>query len=276
MKPSLSVVTETKPHISVSQFSTFVKCGIMFKFIYRDGLKVPPGIALPKGGGYHEAAEYNARQKVDSREDRPVDEIIEVAVAGFERRVEHEGVLLDPEDEARGKSIVLGEAKDSTARLAAVYARQIAPRYQPVIVEERQRVPVDDGPRDLIVVPDFVDENDVIVDLKTAAKSKVADEADKSLQLTAQFMGHLDVHERVAKQLRLEVAIDTGNKQYVQTLETTRSLDDVQPFLDRIKLAAEAIEKEAFVPTDPSNWWCSARWCGYARTGLCPFFKGKR
>lgn len=125
-----------KPHISPSQVATYTKCGEQYRRRYLEHEIIPPSISLCKGRSVHKGSEYNFKQKIDSRVDLKRDEIVDYAVADFDTSKEKEGLLLHPGEESRGKAIVVGEAKDSVRDLAGLYAREVAPKYQPEGVEE--------------------------------------------------------------------------------------------------------------------------------------------
>ena len=125
-----------KPYISPSQVGTYTKCGEAFRRRYVEHEKIPPGISLLKGRAVHKGSEYNFKQKVESHVDLKAKDIVDYSVADFETTKEKEGLLLNREEESRGASIVIGDAKDSTKDLSGLYAREVAPKYQPVGVEE--------------------------------------------------------------------------------------------------------------------------------------------
>jgi hypothetical protein len=127
--------TATKPHASNTQIEMLCRCGESYRRRYIEGEIIPPGIAALKGTGLHRAAETNMRQKIDSHVDLPAREIVDAAVSAFETQV-HGGLSLTDEEMGRGASIVVGEAKDDVAELADVHARQQAPDYQPILVEQ--------------------------------------------------------------------------------------------------------------------------------------------
>jgi hypothetical protein len=49
----------------------------------------------------------------------------------------------------------------------------------------------------------------------------------------------------------------------VQVLETTRTHEDVFALYGLIGEVWQAIQREVFTPTDPGNWWCHPKYCGF-------------
>ena len=139
---------------------------------------------------------------------------------------------------------------------------------------------------------DFVGEQDiqekvgdllVIRDTKTSAKSPVpsyldgndkAGTADDSEQLTAYAVASHVVDGKLPDRMVLDFLVRTNaakpTVKYVPTA-TTRSMDDVQVFLNRFTNLIHAMKTGVFVPANQSWWGCSARWCGFFE--ICPYSK---
>ncbi len=175
--------TDKKSHISASQLSMIERCPQQYYRRYIKREKMPPGVAQVRGSGIHGGANENFTQKKESHEDLPEKHIVEISVTAFEQ-ASARGVLLTRDEESIGYGNVMGEAKDTVARLAGLFAREVAPEYQPVYVEESHRLVIPKSDYDLLAVMDLADDLDRVVDLKTGAKSKSQKEADVSEQLT--------------------------------------------------------------------------------------------
>jgi hypothetical protein len=139
---------------------------------------------------------------------------------------------------------------------------------------------------------DFVGEQDiqekigdllVIRDTKTSAKSPTpsfldgndkAGTADDSEQLTAYAVASHVVDGKLPDRMVLDFLVRTNaakpTVKYVPTA-TTRSMDDVQVFLNRFTNLIHAMKTGVFVPANQSWWGCSARWCGFF--DICPYSK---
>lgn len=155
-------------------------------------------------------------------------------------------------------------------------------------VQEIRRVPTDPNLRNVHIpvdmeLKDGYTELLIIRDTKTSAKSPIpsymdgndkAGTADDSEQLTAYAVASHVVDGKLPDRMVLDYLVRTNaakpTVKYVPTL-TTRSMDDVQVFLNRFANLIHAMKTGVFVPANQSWWGCSARWCGYF--GICPYSK---
>lgn len=124
---------------------------------------------------------------------------------------------------------------------------------------------VHDGDKELLVIRDT----------KTSAKSPTpsymdgnnkAGTADDSNQLTAYATASYVVDGKLPDKMVLDFLVRTNaakpTLKYVPTV-TTRSIDDVQVFLNRFANLIHAMKTGVFVPANQSWWGCDRKWCGY-------------
>ena len=256
-----------KPHCSPSQLTLMSRCPEAYRRRYVEGEKIPPGIAMLKGTGVHGGARVNFQQKIESHRDLPVAEIVEAAVATFELEL-HGGYTID---EGNPK-LVIAEAKDGVAVLAELHGAEVAPDYQPVLVEQSFRIGLP-GPVDLLGIIDLADDRRRVVDHKTSGKKKPQSEADTSIQLTAYAAGHRILTGEPATEVRLEVLVDKAAPER-QTLSSDRGEADFEALAHRINAFSHAIQSGSFPPTTPDNWMCAKKWCGFWST--CRFVNHSR
>lgn len=281
-----------KPHISPSQLNTFENCGEAYRRRYLEGERIPPGVAAIRGGSVHKGAEMNFKSKLLTRVDLPRKDIVDRSAAEFDARLKLEGVFLAPEEASRGKEIVIGEEKDSTVRLAGLFADQVAPSYQPTAVEETIRIELPESPRDILGILDLtaVQLNpesmieplpetiplmpEGIVDYKTSKKTKPQREFDTSAQLSIYDLAYRARYGRVPAFIKVEQLVDlkSGPKRVTNT--TTRTTPDFKAAVARINVMMTGLEKGAFMPANPGSWNCSPKWCGYFPT--CRFVNSER
>jgi hypothetical protein len=262
------VTTAQKPHASNSQIEMLCRCGESYRRRYIEGEIIPPGIAMLKGTGLHRAAETNMRQKIDSHVDLPARDIVAAAVAAFEDQA-HGGLTLTDEEVGRGTANVIGEAKDDVAELADVHARQQAPDYQPVMVEQQVRILLPNSPRDLLGIIDLADDKERVTDFKTSGRSKSQSEADTSVQLTIYAAGYHALLGRPPAEVRLDTAVQTKTGTRRQVLASSRDSGDFQALANRINAFNYAVQAGSFPPASPGAWNCSQKWCGFWHT--CPY-----
>ncbi len=262
-----------RPYFSPTQIDLACKCGEAYRRRYILGEKRPPGVAALRGTGMHGGAKVNFRQKVVTHQDLPEADIVDAAVCAFEFAIEDQGVQLSDDETERGESRVLAETKDTVAAMAQVHAREQAPDYQPVYVEQRARITLP-GPRDVLGVIDLADDKGRIVDFKTAGKRKSQADADSSVQLTV----YAAVYRAVTGDDPKEVSLDTlvAGKRSISrdVVSSTRGMADYKALAHRFNAVSQSIDAGAFLPAMPGSWWCSAKWCGYWAT--CPYVNNTR
>lgn len=243
-----------------SHLGMFLRCPTQFERRYIRGEVIPPGIPARRGSGVHKAARVNHEQKIVSHEDLPVDVLMDVSRDEYVRLIKDQGVFI-PKDQVSEKGKLLAAGLDASTRLAKLYRDCLAPRIQPVLVEEYLTV---DAGLDLPLAGriDVLAEGGWMPDLKTADKSKAAGEADNSLQLTF-YSGLVANHiGRWPEKISLEILVDNKEPK-LQSLETKRGPKHWKNLLLRVQLMIAQINTGLFPPCDPGAWVCSPKWCGY-------------
>ncbi len=262
---------DDKPHISPSQIDTYLNCGEAYRRRYVEGERLPPSAAMLRGSGVHLGAEYYFMRKLEMNVDSPIDEVVERAVGAFDTKLRADGLLLNPDEEERGKSIVVDEARDSVARLTELFMRGVAPGIKPRLIEHRVRIRLPKAPRDLLTIMDLVDEDEYIHDYKTTTKKKTQNDVDRDFQFGFMPLCFKAKFGRAPKGLKVQVLIDKKQPE-VQVLETQRSTRDFEAILNRVNIVVNGIEKGHFMPAPANSWKCSPNFCGYFKT--CKYVNG--
>lgn len=243
-----------KKHLSTTQLMMLARCPKQYEFRYILGIRQPPGVALVIGKSTHAANELDLRSKMAWG--TLLDEAEVQAAAAAHVRTEWAS---EPPELADGDPDQ-GEAIDQAVALATTYHREIAPGVQPTALEREFRLEIEGCNFDLVGFKDVEEGGDRIRDTKTAAKAPVGNEAERSPQLSLYWLeSHLRGED---PKVTLDYLIK-GKKPRAVTLTATRTPADGQRMLAWIEAASRQIEAGAFPPTDPSNWACSSRWCGY-------------
>ena len=262
-----------KAHLSASQVDMFCRCPEAYRRRYIEGEIIPPGFAMLKGTGVHAGAEENFRQKISSHEDLPIVDIVDAAVAGFEGAVAG-GYAMTEDEESRGSKTVIEEVVADVVEMATLHGEEQAPDYQPVQVEEYVRIELPNHSRDIVGVIDLVDDQDRVVDFKTAGKKKSQGAADNSTQLTIYAAAHKSATGRDASEVRLDTVVRTKTKTSRSVVTSTRDDADFGALANRINAVTGSIDAGTFTPAVPGSWWCGPKWCGYWDT--CPFVNSER
>jgi RecB family exonuclease len=261
-----------KPHLSATQLDSFCRCPEAYRRRYIEGERIPPSIAMLKGTGFHRGAETNFRQKIESHVDLKAKDIVDAAVSAFDAEVE-KGIELQGDDKHRGKTVVVAETKDSLVSVVQVHARDQAPQYQPVFVEESFTLTLP-GTRDLKGVIDLADNLRRVTDLKSAGKSKSQADADNSVQLTVYAAGHHALTGHPPSEVRLDTIVTTKTKTYRNVVSSDRGVDDFTALAHRIDAVSTGIDLGNFPPATPGAWWCGPKFCGFYAS--CKFVNSHR
>lgn len=261
------------PYYSQSKLGMWERCGEQYRRRWIEGEVIPPGVAALRGTAVHEGARANFRQKLESREDLPAGEIVEVAVEKI-RTEAAGGVMLTEDEVARGLKAVIAEAIDETARYARAHAELQAPDYQPLIVEERISIPSGLEGVELQGTIDLLDDQQRLVDLKTKAKTPAERDVHVSPQLTLYSALAKARTKQEPKSVRQDVLVGLKRGVERRVLETTRGPADYAALAQRLTAMDASIKAGHFPPASPEHWACSPSYCGYYRT--CRFVNPNR
>ncbi len=241
-----------KPHISPSQVNMYLRCPAQYYFRYVEGVILPPKAAMTRGKAVHHSIETNYKQKIESHEDLPLSDVLDVAATAFEIEAEH--TEWEPDETP-------GSVKDETIQLAGLYHTAIAPTVQPVCVEARAEIPLEGTEKTLLGFIDVIDSGGFIRDTKTSRRAPGADEAERSLQLTAYCLAFRYLTGEREAGVKLDYLVHTKTPKAV-TLDATRTEDDILRFQSIVAGVLSGIEHNVYYP-NPNNHMCSEKWCGY-------------
>lgn len=281
-----------KPHISPSQMETHDLCGIMYENKYR--LHLPRTVSVPLiiGSTTHTSAERDLRNMMDTGLLLPDEEVRDNARDAFgEKWVTSGDILFSEKEKEAGSRGTFGAAIDLSVALATLHHEELAPNLFPTHLEHKFRLVVKGYPYDIVGILDIreeveghrpgTDANDPdtlemavnVRDLKTKASAPAQQVADRSEQLTVYAMWERQAHGRAPDAVMIDALVKTKVPKLV-TRTSTRNDYDFETFLLRMERFCIALEKGAFVPTDPTHWICTPQWCGYYDD--CPFGRRKR
>lgn len=261
-----------REHVSVSFLQTIQRCGMQAKFRYVDGIKVPPGVAMIRGDGVHEAVAKNMRAKRDEGRLLSGEELSDAVSDAIDLKVA-DGLAMTAEEEALGVKRVVGAVKDEAISLVGLHAREFAPKINPEFVEAEitSAEPLDQlGGKKLVARIDLADVDGTVRDTKTTKRSISVREAEVSEQLSAYAFAYSLAKGRLPKETRLDVLVALKSGTKTQALVAPRAWPQINATLDAMGRAQQVFDSGIFLPTNPSNWWCSKKWCGYA--SMCPFY----
>lgn len=205
-------------YISASQIEMFLGCPMCYKRIYvNKAEREPPSIYLAWGGAIHEAFEYNYAQKIASRKDLPVDEVVEYFENAFTKQLK--GV---PADDWKRAGLMQMQGEE----MVREYMRTQAPNIQPVAVEHKFMLDLGEG---LIIngFIDLIDENGIIHDYKTCSKSTAEKWSqayvDRMVQLTMYSIAYRKDFKKAENGLCIDVLKRLKSGPRIESIHTTRT-----------------------------------------------------
>ena len=240
----------------------FRRCARQYYFRYIKGIRIPTAHMLTLGSSYHSALATNYKQKIVSKMDLPVQEIVEAFSDDFDRRA------LDKEIEWFGNRP--GAIKDIGIPLVKKYQEEVAPGVQPILVEHRFELVLPEKAE--VAVPlvgyiDLADEDPATreprgeVEHKTGARSWNQERVDGDLQA---FPYILWFQQKYGKSpwFRFHIAVKT-KKPKIQVLATSRSQEEMDWYIESVVKEVYASIRSGNFPATGDGWACSEKWCGY-------------
>jgi len=244
-------------HLSPSQLTTFLACGVRWQYQYIDGKRTPLNGYLVRGIALDEAATLHYRERSKGLPGLCAEEFVEAADSN------HQAKLVGADEVEL--EVPEAESRKMLARAAGAYYKDIARKLNPRSYQDIQRkyvVKLDDF--EVWGIVDLITESDVVIDTKLK-RSLVSDsDLARNVQLStyAWMTG--------AENLALAVAQPSGRA----TLQwTTRDAEDVERVKRLYSRVHASIQAGVAVPAAPDSWACSLKWCPFYRS--CPFGGGK-
>lgn len=280
-----------KPQLHVSALNTLSFCGEQFRRRYVENEKKPPGIALVVGRAVDTAVTADMNEKKRSRQLLPDEAIGDIARDSVVEEIAKDGLRAEsPEEQASTLDKIAGDGIDRSVRMALTHHIHHAPKLNPKHVQRPFVITLKDFPFDLAGTWDLetedrprddrerlLAESNPIVDIFSAIRDTKAKKAsppmslaDDDDQLTMYAFAKRILDGKLPGRVTLDCIVDTKTPKVV-ALESTRTLDDLPPFVERLKVAARAITSGVFVPAKQTDFMCSPRYCGFFDT--CRYVK---
>lgn len=251
-------------HVSYSSLSMAIKCGEQFRRRYIEGEVIPPGIALIRGSAVHRSNEVNMRQKIESRKDLPLDDLKDCTRDAYVERA-RDGIYLTKEEEGQ-KGRLLNDGLNQALTATEIYRNEFAPDVFPTAVERRFKIDVGLG----LPIMGYIDleEVGVVRDLKITGKSWNQMAVDSNLQPRFYSLAYeKEVGERPDFYMHYLVVLKTKAKH--DAFYTRSTNQQYEALYHMIEQFIHMLNSGVFLPSDPGNWWCDPKWCGYH--GTCKY-----
>lgn len=248
-------------YINCSLVSTGSMCmeNLRRRYVERDWM--PGGIDAKIGHGLHGGAEANHKAKKVTGVDEPLDVITDATRDKYVKSCKN-GVFF-PREEAPTAKTQLSEGLDTAVSLSRLYAKSLAPKIQPELIEKEIYIQVVELPIPIRGTVDLTaDGGKWLPDLKTAKAKWPQHKADQSLQkcVYPKLVEHAT--GSVPKIFTFEVFTKTKIPKH-HSVAAEIGPYDFQSFIDRAKVMMSMIYAGIFPPAEPGHWKCSPKWCEY-------------
>lgn len=237
-------------------------CGVRYERRYIRGERRPPSARALIGTAVDRSVRANLENKMQEGSLLPVEQVKETARDALVKEWEN-GVRLTEED---GEDGIQGRDKalDMSVGLSGFHHGILAPSIDPIYVARKWTLDIDGLGVQLVGEID-IQEISTIRDTKTSGKSPVKTLADESLQLSTYAMAVKAIDGKLPEKVVLDYLVQTpkrGDQKLVQ-LESTRTLDSLQPVLARVEQMDKIIQSGIFTPAPVNAWWCSHKFCEF-------------
>ena len=236
--------------ISVSQVNAYLACPLKYRFQYVDKIPRPWRVAaMAFGTSVHAAVEWFHRERLAGRKADMV-EILKVFDADW--YAQNLEPLVFSERESKDSLAEKGRA------MLQLYVESVN-GTMPVAVEQPFELDLADPETGELLdvrfrgIIDLVEEDQTLVDLKTAGRTLEQGGLERHLQLSTYALAFLLQHGAIPK-LRLDMLLKTA-KPRLERHETTRSIEDLGWTARLIHEVSLAIETEHFFPN--LSWRCT-------------------
>ena len=244
-----SIYALPRGYLSASQVNSYLRCAKAYEWRYIKGAISPPPARMIEGRAMHRGLEAGHREQKRTSKVPPLDIFLDAWRDGWKDMSRE---IVDWE----GETAHTVETRDRT--FLVDYRTTRVPKLRPVAVEQRFYTMI--GKIPVLGFIDLIDdekEGKTIVDSKIVSRVKSAAETNSDGQLT--------LYARVAavERVRFDCFVKLKTKPAIKTVESTRTAADYM-WIERVfDDVAKAISAGIFPPTDPANWACSEKWCGY-------------
>ncbi len=243
---------------------------------------MPPLVKMSLGSAVHSGVEHDLRQKVESREDLPTNEVLDKYDAAFD----FETSDIEEPDEP------LGKAKDDGVRMLKVFMEgngeqpAVAPTLQPVWVERATqfrvvkehvegcpRVPECGCGVPFNVTLDMATEDDAVHDLKTTARAPSSN-GIHLMQVAAGAIGYEVEVGRPAKDTVVDTLIRTKVAKYHRESYGPVDAHMKRVFATQVDSAVQMINAGMFPTLGTEGIVPACGSCGYKP--ICPAWRRKK
>lgn len=231
-----------------SGINTYLQCSAKYMFSYIEKIQTGKSLALAFGSATHKAIESNYTQKIDTKSDLSVSEVVQTFSDSFDEEtkdVERVELIADP------------TSKDVGIGLIKMYQQTIAPSLQPKAVEQKVECTFKDYTYGITGTMDLLTTNKKIFDHKSASKRNATPPESHVRQGSYYRLMAVAAGEEVTE-VNFTYLVKTKSPQ----VYNERIITDPKHALAIAQLVGESIDKGVFIPNREHNF-CSQRYCAF-------------
>lgn len=241
-------------HLSYSSISRYLKCGKQWKFRYLDKLEEESSDALQFGSAWHKMIRYYLEESFSGN--TKLYDRIDFG-SHWSQAIEESCT-----EENAGELMQLGEKMLTSPKITKTI-QGLGPTIDPESLEMKTELRIPGVPVPIIGFIDMIQNDGIPIDIKTASRKWSQEQAHTDLQATF-YIAALEQLQMIKLPAKFKFMVFTKTKNPdVQILETTRTHQDIFALYGLVNEVWQAISREVFPPTDPGNWWCSHKYCGF-------------
>ena len=227
-------------HISASGLEKFLFCPLAYRLFYIDKIPRPEwNVYTAFGSSIHKALEVNYKQKITSRKDLPLKEV----VAAFNTQMDKE-----LKEIAQQPSDALEVIRLQGEEMLYQYMKDIAPAIQPAMVEHKFEIDLKSIWVTILGYIDLVTEEDLIIDHKTAGATTrqkwTQCYVDWLVQLTMYSLVFRKMFNRVEKGNRVDVLKRLKGSVGFNHIVSTRTDQDILGLVNLLSRVKAIVEND--------------------------------
>lgn len=257
-----------KKQVHNSSLERYFQCGEDFRLAVIEEIPTPKSTALIVGSAVDESVTANMIQKMHFMDLLPLEKVEAIARDSVKKAFEVEVFLKTGNERESGRDVVRGATIDKAVRMAKAHYEHFAPNINPIRVQWHWVLKWDGYPYRIVGSVDIVDRDEmeqenIIADTKTTAKTPQKDIADISTQLSTYALAESINNNGIIPKVRLDYLIDLKKGVNCVPYHSTRDKADFQRIRNRLQIFADSMKAGIFNPCSVGHWKCSENFCGY-------------
>ena len=246
--------------LSGSSMGTYLRCPRQWEHVYVRRDRQRPNLKAALGTAAHAAAELDYRQKVTSGVELPKDVVLDAFRDAY---VESSYDAVEKPEKKETIPLFL----DSGIQATGFWYDDVAPLYQPVLVEQNGQFTINGIHYDWTL--DYTDDKDVVGDWKFVGRTPNSAET-YVLNMIGYAIGFRRLTGEIESGVRLDHVVRLKKPIHVPIEGPTVPDDDIYAFADTVKSVYDSIQMGSFPPNGLKSGACS--WCAYA-DGTCKAYR---